>query len=53
MSEWHNSTFRPCHFVALDNARKVVVISIRGSLQMGDVYTDLAAKPMEVNIGGV
>ncbi|PSC76092.1 Sn1-specific diacylglycerol lipase beta [Micractinium conductrix] len=52
MAEWRNSPYRPCHYVALDRANQCIVISVRGSLQVGDLLSDLAAAPMEVSIGG-
>lgn len=52
MAEWRNSPYRPCHYVAIDRANGVVVLAVRGSLQVGDLLSDLAAAPMEVEIGG-
>ena len=42
--EWRNSSFRPCHFLAVDRARRRLVLSIRGSLEVGDLCTDLEAQ---------
>jgi hypothetical protein len=33
--EWSNTSYQPCHFVALDQQRAMVVLGIRGSLQLG------------------
>lgn len=29
LSQWKNSTYRPCHYVAIDRANQCVVLSIR------------------------
>jgi len=29
MAEWRNSPYRPCHYVAIDQANQCIVISIR------------------------
>lgn len=29
MAQWRNSTYRPCHYVAIDRANQCVVVSIR------------------------
>ncbi|GFH30606.1 lipase_3 domain-containing protein, partial [Haematococcus lacustris] len=44
--------FRPCHFLAVDRAHRRLVLSIRGSLELGDICTDLAARPAEWSFGG-
>jgi hypothetical protein len=51
-SHWRNETFRPCHYVAIDRANQCIVVSIRGSLQTGDLLSNLAAKPMEICLDG-
>ncbi|GAX82802.1 hypothetical protein CEUSTIGMA_g10228.t1 [Chlamydomonas eustigma] len=43
-AEWRNTVFRPCHFLAVDRKNKRLVLSIRGSLELGDICTDLAAQ---------
>jgi len=53
LSHWRNYPFRPCHYVAIDRVNKCVVISIRGTLEIGDLLSDLAAHPMEIELGGV
>ncbi|KAG7675249.1 hypothetical protein Ndes2437A_g00453 [Nannochloris sp. 'desiccata'] len=53
LSHWRNYPFRPCHYVAIDRVNKCVVISIRGTLEIGDLLSDLAAHPMEIDLGGV
>ncbi|KAK9824447.1 hypothetical protein WJX72_010311 [[Myrmecia] bisecta] len=53
MSEWNNSVMRPCHYVAVDHANRCIVLAIRGSLEVGDVLSDLSANPMEVCLVGV
>jgi hypothetical protein len=53
LSHWRNYPFRPCHYVAIDRVNTCVVISIRGTLEIGDLLSDLAAHPMEVELGGV
>jgi hypothetical protein len=52
-AQWRNQSFRPCHYVAIDRAAGCVVISIRGSLEIGDLLSDLSAHPMECSMGGV
>jgi hypothetical protein len=52
-SMWKNFPFRPCHYVAIDRVNRCVVISIRGTLEIGDLLSDLAAHPMEIQLGGV
>lgn len=51
-AEWTNSTFRPCHYLAVDRANRCLVLSVRGSLEVGDVLSDLTADPMEVTVNG-
>ncbi len=53
MVEWANTTFRPCHYVALDHAHKRIVLAIRGSLELGDICTDLQAAPLDFDFRGV
>ena len=53
LSHWRNSSFRPCHYVAIDRINRCVVVSIRGTLEVGDLLSDLAAHPMEASICGV
>ncbi|KAK9788836.1 hypothetical protein WJX73_008421 [Symbiochloris irregularis] len=52
MAEWHNSIGRPCHYLALLSSPKCLLLSIRGSLELGDVLSDLKAEPMEVTLMG-
>lgn len=52
MAEWRNSPQRPCHYVAIDRANQCIVLSIRGTLQVGDLLSDLNAAPMEVDLHG-
>ncbi|KFM27528.1 Sn1-specific diacylglycerol lipase beta [Auxenochlorella protothecoides] len=52
LAEWSNSTYRPCHYVAVDRANRCLVLSIRGSLEVGDLLSDMAAHPMEASLGG-
>ena len=40
---WSNRTYRPSHFVAVDHARRWVVVAIRGTLATRDVLTDVTA----------
>lgn len=41
---------RPCHVLAIDHARQRIVLTIRGSLELGDLLTDLHAKPIAVQL---
>jgi hypothetical protein len=52
-AHWRNSPYRPCHYVAIDRAAGCVVVSVRGSLEVGDLLMDLSASPMEVRLLGV
>lgn len=52
LSQWVNSTFRPCHYVAVDRSAGCLVLSIRGSLELGDLLSDLTAHPLEMELGG-
>jgi hypothetical protein len=42
----------PCHFLALDSRLNRLVLTIRGSLEVGDLLTDLHAKPIALDIAG-
>lgn len=50
VANWSNSPFRPCHYVAADKANKCIVISVRGSLELGDLMSDVAAHPLEIKL---
>lgn len=52
MSHWRSSPYRPCHYVAIDDAARCIVLSVRGSLEVGDLLSDLSAHPMEVYLAG-
>ncbi|KAI8107869.1 hypothetical protein M9435_002896 [Picochlorum sp. BPE23] len=52
-SNWRNSPFRPCYYVAADTANHCIVISIRGSLELGDLLSDVTANSLHVNLVGV
>lgn len=52
-ASWKNSPYRPCHYVAIDRAARCVVVSIRGSLEVGDLLSDVSAHPMETSFGSV
>jgi hypothetical protein len=52
MSHWRSSPYRPCHYVAIDDAARCIVLSVRGSLEIGDLLSDLSAHPMEVYLAG-
>jgi hypothetical protein len=30
LTAWHNDSFRPCHYVAVDRRRQVIVLAVRG-----------------------
>lgn len=53
MVEWQSNTFRPCHYVAVDHKRRCIVLAVRGSLEIGDIATDLTAAPLEYEFQGV
>lgn len=44
---------RPCHYVAIDVKRSSIVLAVRGSLELGDLETDVtaAALPFEFQVG--
>lgn len=52
-SNWRNSPFRPCYYVAVDRSNSCIVISIRGSLELGDLLSDVAANSIKVSLLGV
>lgn len=52
-SNWRNSPFRPCYYVAVDNSSRRIVISIRGSLEIGDLLSDVTANSIKVTLLGV
>lgn len=37
---------RPCHYVAVDVKRGNIVLGVRGSLELGDLETDVTAAPL-------
>jgi hypothetical protein len=37
---------RPCHYVAIDVKRSNIVLGVRGSLELGDLETDVTAAPL-------
>jgi len=51
--EWSASDFQPCHYVALDRKARRIVIAVRGSLEVSDLYTDVAAAPVAWEFNGV
>lgn len=51
--DWANREYQPCHFLAVDKKRQTIVLAIRGSVEMGDLVTDISGGPLNVNIGGV
>lgn len=51
LSQWSNSHYRPCHFLALDHQHKNIIICIRGSLEAGDIVTDISGEPLLVSFG--
>eukprot|EP00210_Caulerpa_lentillifera_P007102 g6795.t1 len=53
MSDWTNREYKPCHFIAKDHQQKRIVLAIRGSMEMGDLVTDISGAPIKVEIGGV
>eukprot|EP00879_Flechtneria_rotunda_P006721 GHRR01007061.1.p1 GENE.GHRR01007061.1~~GHRR01007061.1.p1 ORF type:complete len:622 (+),score=264.83 GHRR01007061.1:212-2077(+) len=53
LTAWHNDTFRPCHYVAIDRNRKNLVLGVRGSLEVGDLETDVTAAPLAFEFQGV
>ena len=52
MAEWLNDDYKPCHYVAVDRLRRRLVLAIRGSLELGDVCTDLTSQPVEMQLPG-
>ncbi|WIA34143.1 hypothetical protein OEZ86_012507 [Tetradesmus obliquus] len=53
LTAWDNDTFRPCHYVAVDRARQCLVLGVRGSLEVGDLETDITAAPLAFEFQGV
>lgn len=52
-SNWRNSPFRPCYYVAVDSSSRCIVVSIRGSLEIGDLLSDVTANSIKVTMLGV
>ena len=46
------SAYRPAHYLAMDRKRQCLVIAIRGSIQLGDILTDLACNTLDVTLCG-
>ena len=44
-SNYDNCVFQPIYLVAADHVRKTIVVSVRGTLSMDDVFTDVTAFP--------
>jgi hypothetical protein len=40
-ADWEGDTFHPGYYVAVDQARKAVVVSVRGTYRPKDVITDM------------
>jgi hypothetical protein len=53
LAEWSASDFRPCHYVAIDRRGGRIVVGVRGSLEVSDLYTDMAAAPVPWTFNGV
>lgn len=43
---------RPCHYLAADRTAGCLVLAVRGSLQLGDIATDLDASPLQYTLAG-
>jgi hypothetical protein len=52
-AQWQAHHHRPAFYVALDRRRRCCVVSVRGTLQLGDFCTVLDAKPTAATLGGV
>jgi len=52
-SNFRNGPFRPCYYVAADEANKCVVVAVRGSLQIGDLLSDVNASSVRRTMLGV
>lgn len=51
-SNFRNGPFRPCYYVAVDNSNGYIVISVRGSLQVGDLLSDVNASSVQKTMLG-
>lgn len=52
-AQWQAHHHRPAFYVAVDRRRRCVVVSVRGTLQLGDFCTVLDATPTPVVLSGV
>ena len=50
-STWATKTHEPAHFVALDHVLRWIVIAVRGTLSVSDVFTDLDGASVPVKLG--
>jgi hypothetical protein len=50
-SHWATKTHEPAHFVALDHVLCWIVIGVRGTLTLSDVFTDLDGGSVAVKLG--
>lgn len=46
-SNFRNGPFRPCYYVAIDDSNGYIVVAVRGSLQVGDLLSDVNASSVE------
>ncbi|KAH3760455.1 G-protein-coupled receptor family 3 protein 5 [Pelomyxa schiedti] len=46
-TQWTSTLFNPGHYLAVDVARRTIVVAFRGTFHVKDAITDLNATPME------
>ena len=45
--------YQPCFYLMVDRIRHKIVVSIRGTASMDDVYTDLDMVPTQITLCGI
>lgn len=51
-SNFRNGPFRPCYYVAIDKSNACIVVAVRGSLQVGDLLSDVNAASVKKTMSG-
>jgi hypothetical protein len=52
-AQWQSHLHKPAFYVAIDRARRCVVVAVRGTLQVGDYCTVLDAVPQPATLCGI
>ena len=51
-SNFRNGPFKPCYYVAIDDSNGYIVVAVRGSLQVGDLLSDVNASSVKKTMLG-